>query len=120
MISGLHTLKLSSLRDHISDKVPFLALTASATPQVVDDIMDKLGFRGKNVLKTSFDRKNISYLVRKVEDKGMYLVKTLRKTKGSGIVYVRSRKRCKEVAELLVANGVSSDFYHAGLTDELT
>jgi ATP-dependent DNA helicase RecQ len=112
-------LKIASLRDFISDKVPFLALTASATPQVVDDIMNKLGFKGKNVLKTSFDRKNISYLVRKVEDKGIYLVKTLQKTKGSGIVYVRSRKRCKEVAELLVTNGVNADFYHAGLSDEL-
>ncbi len=112
-------LKIASLREHISDKVPFLALTASATPQVIEDIMKKLAFRGKNVLRTSFDRKNISYLVRKVEDKGTYLVKTLLKTKGSGIVYVRSRKRCKEVAELLVANGVSADFYHAGLTDEL-
>lgn len=112
-------LKIATLRDHISDKVPFLALTASATPQVIDDIMSKLAFRGKNVLRTSFDRKNISYLVRKVEDKGTYLVKTLQKAKGSGIVYVRSRKRCKEVAELLVANGISADFYHAGLPDEL-
>ena len=112
-------LRIASLRDHISDKVPFLALTASATPQVIDDIMDKLGFREKNVLKTSFDRKNISYLVRKVEEKGAYLLKTLQKTRGSGIVYVRSRKRCREVAELLVANGISADFYHAGLSDEL-
>jgi ATP-dependent DNA helicase RecQ len=112
-------LKIASLRDYISDKVPFLALTASATPHVISDIMQKLGFREKNVLRTSFDRKNISYLVRKVEEKGTYLVKTLQKTKGSGIVYVRSRKRCKEVAELLVANGMSADFYHAGLTDEL-
>ena len=112
-------LKIALLRDHISDKVPFLALTASATPQVVEDIMKKLAFREKNVLKTSFDRKNISYLVRKVEDKGTYLVKTILKSKGSGIVYVRSRKRCKEVAELLVANGISADFYHAGLSDEL-
>jgi ATP-dependent DNA helicase RecQ len=112
-------LKIASLRDYIDQKVPFLALTASATPQVIDDIMKKLVFRGKNVLKTSFDRKNISYLVRKVEEKGTYLIKTLQKTKGSGIVYVRSRKRCKEVAELLVANGISADFYHAGLTDEL-
>ena len=112
-------LKIASLRDHISEKVPFLALTASATPQVIEDIMKKLAFRGKNVLRTSFDRKNISYLVRKVEDKGAYLIKTLQKAKGSGIVYVRSRKRCKEVAELLVANGISADFYHAGLTDEL-
>jgi ATP-dependent DNA helicase RecQ len=112
-------LKIASLRDHISEKVPFLALTASATPQVIEDIMKKLAFKEKNVLRTSFDRKNISYLVRKVEDKGTYLIKTLQKAKGSGIVYVRSRKRCKEVAELLVANGISADFYHAGLTDEL-
>jgi len=112
-------LKIASLRDHISDKVPFLALTASATPQVVDDIMTKLAFKEKNVLKTSFDRKNISYLVRNVEEKESYLIKTLQKIKGSGIVYVRSRKRCKEVAELLVTNGISADFYHAGLTDEL-
>jgi ATP-dependent DNA helicase RecQ len=112
-------LKIASLRDYISEKVPFLALTATATPQVIEDIMKKLAFREKNVLRTSFDRKNISYLVRKVEDKGTYLIKTLQKAKGSGIVYVRSRKRCKEVAELLVSNGLSADFYHAGLTDEL-
>jgi len=112
-------LKIAELRDHISEKVPFLALTASATPPVIEDIMKKLAFRGKNVLRTSFDRKNISYLVRRVEDKGIYLVKSVLKAKGSGIVYVRSRKRCKEVAELLVANGVSADFYHAGLSDEL-
>jgi ATP-dependent DNA helicase RecQ len=112
-------LKIAALRDHISDKVPFLALTATATPQVIDEIMKRLAFKQKNVLRTSFDRKNISYLVRKVEDKGSYLVKTLQKIKGSGIVYVRSRKRCKEVAELLVANGISADFYHAGLPDEL-
>ncbi len=112
-------LKIAELRDYISEKVPFLALTASATPPVIEDIISKLAFRGKNILKTSFDRKNISYLVRKVEDKGTYLVKTLKKAGGSGIVYVRSRKRCKEVAEMLVANGVSADFYHAGLTNEL-
>jgi ATP-dependent DNA helicase RecQ len=112
-------LKIASIRDHISEKVPFLALTASATSQVIEDIMKKLAFREKNVLRTSFNRKNISYLVRKVEDKGSYLIKTLQKAKGSGIIYVRSRKRCKEVAELLVSNGVSADFYHAGLPDEL-
>jgi ATP-dependent DNA helicase RecQ len=112
-------LKIASLRDYISAKVPFLALTASATPQVIDDILEKLSFRYRNILRTSFDRKNISYLVRKVEEKGAYLIKTLLRTKGSGIVYVRSRKRCKEVAEMLVANGITADFYHAGLTDEL-
>ena len=76
-------------------------------------------FKGKNVLRTSFERKNISYLVRTVEEKGTYLVKTLQKVNGSGIVYVRSRKRCREVAELLVENGISADFYHAGLSNEL-
>jgi ATP-dependent DNA helicase RecQ len=112
-------LKIASLRDYISDKVPFLALTASATPQVIEDIMTKLSFRKKNIMRTSFDRKNISYLVRKVEDKGTYLIKTLQKAKGSGIVYVRSRKRSKEVADLLYTNGISADFYHAGLPIEI-
>jgi ATP-dependent DNA helicase RecQ len=81
--------------------------------------MTNLGFRQKNVLRTSFVRKNISYLVRQVEDKGTYIVKTLHKVNGSGIVYVRSRKRCREVAGLLIENGISADFYHAGLSDEL-
>ena len=112
-------LKIVTLRDYISEKVPFLALTASATPAVTEDIMSKLAFREKNILKTSFERKNISYLVRKEEDKGTYLVRTLHKVGGSGIIYVRSRKRCKEIAELLVAKGISADFYHAGLPAEL-
>jgi len=112
-------LKIASLRERIAPDVPFLALTATATPYVVDDIMAKLAFREKNVLRTSFARKNISYLVRQVEEKGTYLVKTLNKVKGSGIVYVRSRKKSKEVAEMLVNNGIDADFYHAGLPDEL-
>ena len=112
-------LKIASLRDRISPEVPFLALKATATPPVIEDITDKLAFREKNVLRTSFARKNISYLVRHVEEKGTYLVKTLNKVNGSGIVYVRSRKRCREVAEMLAGNGIDADFYHAGLTDEL-
>ena len=112
-------LKIAMIREIISGKVPFLALTASATPQVIEDIVGKLQFREKNVLRTSFERKNISYLVRRVEDKGTYLIKTLHKVKGSGIVYVRSRKRSREIAELLVANGISADFYHAGLPGEM-
>jgi len=112
-------LKIATIRELIPDKIPFLALTASATPQVTEDIIKRLEFREKNVLRTSFERRNISYLVRKVEDKGTYLIKTLKKVQGSGIVYVRSRKRCKEIAELLVANGISADFYHAGLPVEL-
>ncbi len=112
-------LKIATLRDKISPDVPFLALTATATQNVIEDIMDKLVFREKNVLRTSFERKNISYLVRQVEEKGTYLVKTLNKVSGSGIVYVRSRKRCKEVAEMLAGQGIEADFYHAGLSDEL-
>lgn len=112
-------LKIASLREYLPETVPFLALTASATPQVIEDIIKRLAFRGKNILKTSFNRKNISYLVRKVEDKGTYVTKTLKKAKGSGIVYVRSRKRSREVAELLEADGINADFYHAGLSNEL-
>jgi ATP-dependent DNA helicase RecQ len=112
-------LKIASLRDLIAPEVPFLALTATATPPVIDDIMNKLAFRQRNVLRTSFLRKNISYLVRHAEEKGNYLVKTLNKVNGSGIVYVRSRKRCREVAEILAENRISADFYHAGLPDEL-
>lgn len=112
-------LKIAALRDIIDENVPFLALTASATPQVIEDIMTRLAFRGKNVLKTSFERKNINYLVRNVEEKGQYVINTLGKVKGSGIIYVRSRKKSKEIAELLVGNGINADFYHAGLTTEL-
>jgi len=112
-------LKIASIRDIIGYGIPFLALTASATPSVVKDIQEKLGFRNGVVLKTSFERKNIIYLVRQTDDKGTYLVKTLRKTRGSGIVYVRSRKGCKETAALLVAGGITADFYHAGLPVEL-
>jgi ATP-dependent DNA helicase RecQ len=112
-------LKIAALRNLIDPEVPFLALTATATTQVIDDIMTKLEFKERNVLKTSFERKNISYLVRNVEDKQKYLLTTLNKVKGSGIIYVRSRKKSKEIAEFLVGNGISADFYHAGLTPEL-
>lgn len=112
-------LKIASLREYIQGNVPFLALTATATPLVIEDIMNKLAFREHNVLRTSSGRKNIYYLVRKVEDKGTYLVKALQDAKGSGIVYVRSRKRCREVAEMLVNGGISADYYHAGLPDEI-
>ena len=112
-------LKIASLRDFISNEVPFLALTATATTAVIKDIVSKLELREPNILKTSFERKNISYYVRRVEDKGTYLVKTMLKVTGSGIVYVRSRKRSREIAELLVREGISADYYHAGLPDEI-
>ncbi len=97
--------------------INFLALTATATPKVTDDIQDKLGFKVPNVLKMSFHRENLSYLVRLREDKMGYLLETLKKTKGSGIVYSRSRKGTREIAAELRKNGISADFYHAGLSN---
>jgi ATP-dependent DNA helicase RecQ len=96
--------------------VKFLALTATATPKVVDDIQDKLGFEKPNVLSMSFQRENLSYLVRLREDKMGYLLETLKKVKGSGVVYVRSRKGTREIATELRKNNISADFYHAGLS----
>ncbi|RXQ96120.1 RecQ family ATP-dependent DNA helicase [Ancylomarina salipaludis] len=107
-------LKIIKLRELLPD-VPVLALTATATPEVVDDIQDRLGFEKKNVFRKSFERPNLSYIVRNVEDKNRYLLKILRKQKGSSVVYVRSRKKCKEVAEFLKLNQVKAEYYHAGL-----
>jgi ATP-dependent DNA helicase RecQ len=96
--------------------VTFLALTATATPKVVEDIQDKLGFEKPNVLNMSFQRENLSYLVRLREDKMGYLLETLKNVKGSGIVYSRSRKGTREIAAELRKNNISADFYHAGLS----
>lgn len=112
-------LKIAMLRDLIPQNVPLLALTATATSQVASDIMERLRFREPNLQKTSFKRPNISYIVRNVEDKGSYLSDTIRKIKGSGIVYVRNRKKSKEIAELLAGRGITADFYHAGLPPEM-
>ncbi len=110
-------LKIADLRELIPD-VPFLALTATAIPKVVDDIQDKLHFKKKNVFRKSFERKNIVYLVREVEDKLKYLIETVNKVKGSGIIYVRNRKKTRETALYLVQNKISADYYHAGLNHE--
>jgi len=96
-------------------KVPLLALTATATPDVVDDIQERLLFPKKNLLQKSFVRENLTYLVRQKEDKLGYLVETVSKSRGSGIIYVRSRKKCREISELLRQKEVTADFYHAGL-----
>ncbi|MDX8340383.1 ATP-dependent DNA helicase RecQ [Draconibacterium sp. IB214405] len=98
-------------------KVKILALTATATPKVADDIQDKLGFKEKNLLKMSFHRENLSYLVRHVENKTGYLLDSLKKVKGSGVVYVRSRKATREIADELKQQGVSASYYHAGLSN---
>ena len=111
-------LKIISLRELLPE-VPVLALTATATLNVVNDIQDKLGFPEKNVYRKSFERKNLIYLVRETEDKQKYLLKILNRQKGSSVVYVRSRKKCKELTEFLKNNGIRAEFYHAGLKNEV-
>lgn len=111
-------LKIADLRT-VFPNVPVLALTASATPAVRDDICARLAFRpGYNVFTQSFDRDNLSYVVRHTVDKIGKLVEILHKTSGSAIVYVRSRIRTKETARTLSMQGISADFYHAGLSNE--
>ncbi len=107
-------LTIAALRDLLPG-IPILALTATATPHVVDDIQERLKFARKNVFRMSFERKNLSYVVRTTGDKLGELTHILRSVDGSAIVYVRSRKKCKEINELLTAQGFSSTFYHAGL-----
>jgi ATP-dependent DNA helicase RecQ len=110
-------LNIADLRNHLPT-VPVLALTATATSEVIDDIQEKLHFRGKNVFRKSFERKNIAYVIRKSEDKLYEIIKILTNVPGAGIVYVRSRKRTKEIAMELVRAGIDADFFHAGLTSD--
>lgn len=111
-------LRIADMRP-LFPEVPILALTATATPEVARDIQDKLKFKSPNLLSMSFARPNLTYMVREKEDKAGYLVKTIMKAKGSGIVYVRNRRATREIKELLVKNGISADYYHAGLNAEL-
>ena len=106
-------LKIGELRDFVD--APVIALTATATPQVADDIMTRLRFEKKNLLKSGFERPNLSYIVRKCEDKKGQMISICNSLKGTGIVYVRSRKNAEELAKVLSAEGISSSFYHAGL-----
>lgn len=108
-------LKIAEIRKFIPN-VPVLALTATATPQVVDDIQYRLGFKNKNVFQTSYERKNVTYNVIHEADKFGLMYRLFKKMdKGSGIVYVRSRKRTKIIADWLQQVGISASFYHAGL-----
>ena len=109
-------LNIARIRDILPD-VKFLALTATATPKVTVDIQEKLGFIRHNVIRMSFQRENLSYLVRIKENKIDYLHETLKAVKGSGIVYVRSRKATREIAIELNNKGLSADYYHAGLSN---
>ena len=121
-------LKIAEIRDIVCDeakrrkgdgtRIPILALTATATPDVVDDIQERLAFREKNVLRKSFHRPNLSYVVRQTNKKADEIVHILSKVPGSAIVYVRNRKRCQELAVYLQEKGISSDYYHAGLSSK--
>ena len=109
-------LKIAEIRELLPD-VPVLALTATATPEVVKDIQARLHFRHKNVFRMSFERNNLAYIVRKTENKTAELLHILRNMPGSAIVYVRNRRRTKEITELLNNEHITADFYHAGLDD---
>lgn len=110
-------LMIADLRE-LCPKAPVLALTATATMKVVDDIQEKLHFKTKNVFRTGFGRSNLAYIVKKTEDKITPLIKLANQANGSGIVYARSRKKTMEIAALLYKNNISATFYHAGLTPE--
>ena len=101
-----------------NNHIPILALTATATPDVVDDIQERLAFRKKNVLRKSFLRANLSYVVRQTNKKADEIVHILNKVPGSAIVYVRNRQRAQELAAYLQEKGLSADFYHAGLSSK--
>ena len=114
-------LKIAEIREVIRGErreVPILALTATATPDVVDDIQERLAFREKNVLRKSFLRQNLSYVVRQTNKKADEIVHILSKVPGSAIVYVRNRQRAQELAAYLQEKGISADFYHAGLSSK--
>ena len=107
-------LSIADIRADLPD-VPVLALTATATPEVTDDIQDRLLFKQKNVFKMSFFRKNLAYIVRKAENKTDALIYILNRVPGTAIVYVRSRKRTQEIAKALRSAGIEADYFHAGL-----
>ena len=112
-------LKVADMRAIVGEEVPILALTASATPEVTADIMRSLRFReGSRMFARSFTRENLSYIIRYADFKEDTLLRVLRATSGCAIVYVRSRRRCREIAQTLVREGISADYYHAGLDPE--
>ena len=109
-------LSIGDLRKEVD--APVIALTATATPEVADDIMSRLGFSEKLVLKSGFERPNLSYVVRKCEDKLGQLLNVCNGVCGTGIVYVRNRRKTEELASFLKANDISASYYHAGLGHE--
>jgi len=109
-------LQIGKLREMVD--APVIALTATATPQVAEDIMERLGFEEKCLIKSGFERPNLSYIVRRCEDKLGQMLNICSSVEGTGIVYVRSRKKTEELAAFLSSNGISASFYHAGLGPE--
>lgn len=110
-------LKIADIRQLLPG-IPVIALTATATPEVVKDIQERLQFRRENVFRMSFERKNLAYIVRHTEDKEGEMLHILQRVNGSSIVYTRNRKKTKEIAQLLNRNHITATFYHAGLSDE--
>ncbi len=110
-------LKIADIRQLLPG-VPVIALTATATPEVVSDIQQRLQFHQENVFRMSFERKNLAYVVRHTEDKESELLHILQRVNGSGIVYTRNRKKTKEISLFLNRNHITATFYHAGLNDE--
>lgn len=110
-------LKIADIRQLLPG-VPVIALTATATPEVVSDIQQRLQFCQENVFRMSFERKNLAYVVRHTEDKESELLHILQRVNGSGIVYTRNRKKTKEISQFLNRNHITATFYHAGLNDE--
>lgn len=110
-------LKVAEIRELLPN-TPVLALTATATPEVVEDIQNRLLFKKPNVFQKSFKRDNLAYVVRQAEDKEQQLLSILNKVKGSAVVYVRNRKKTKEYSELLTQNGISASSFHAGMPQE--
>ncbi|MDR1610414.1 MAG: RecQ family ATP-dependent DNA helicase [Candidatus Symbiothrix sp.] len=110
-------LRIAELRNYLPD-IPALALTATATPDVIDDIQEKLQFKEKNVFKKSFERENLAYVIRETDDKLYEIIHILSKVQGCSIVYVRNRSRTKEIAQELQRQNIRADFFHAGLTSD--
>ena len=107
-------LRIARLRE-LQPEIPVLALTASATPEVAEDIMQQLKFSEPHVLRTSFARSNLCYVVRNTEDKHEHLLRILNNVPGTGIVYVRTREKTETIAGFLNENGITAGFYHGGM-----
>ena len=110
--------RIGELRN-LFPNLPLLALTATATPEVVKDIQQQLGFKTENSYSMSFERKNLVYVVRNTENKAKELLHILGKVHGSAIVYTLNREKTKEVCDFLISQGITAEFYHAGLSPEV-